>query len=110
MLRLKEIKLHLRLKFRLEKQCWLVDLIVTISDTFCNLHSQQTDFLLTVCVTVRSHYSSGLLPGNPVLDEALVRVQGQDSIDKSYHKCWFENSFISHFVSLACLNIPLVNL
>ena len=45
------------------------------------LDSQPTDFLLTVCVTVRSHYSNGL-PSNPVLDEALVRVQGQDSTEK----------------------------
>ena len=39
------------------------------------LSSFVTDFLLTVCVTVRSHYSSGLLPQAPVLDEALVTVE-----------------------------------
>ena len=33
-----------------------------------------TDFLLIVCVTLWSHYSSGLMPQAPVLDEALVRA------------------------------------
>ena len=51
------------------------------------LSSFVTDFLLTVCVTVRSHYSSGLLPQAPVLDEALVTVEADPRCDFVKDRC-----------------------
>merc|ERR1719367_237496 len=39
------------------------------------------DFLVTVCVTLRSHYSSDLLPRDPVLDEAIVTIKADPRCD-----------------------------
>ena len=46
-----------------------------------------TDFLLTVCVTLRSHYPSGLLPQAPILDEALVTVEADPRCDFVKGRC-----------------------
>ena len=43
--------------------------------------SQQTDFVLTVCVTLMAHYSSDLLPMLPVLHEARVTVEADPRCD-----------------------------